>query len=477
MNNYKNILKSLKINPANNSPGGIYFLGIGGIGMSALARYFNSIGVKVSGYDKTPTPLTKQLAAEGIAIHFEDNVELIDKTVPLVVYTPAVPKDHNERNYFQQNNYPVVKRSDVLQAITDSSFNICIAGTHGKTTTSTMVAHILTHSQFGCNAFLGGIAVNYDSNFWSSDKNVCVVEADEYDRSFLKLSPDIAIISSMDPDHLDIYGTAENMEQAFIDFSARIKQGGLLISKFGLKRNNDLKSDRHFTYHLDNKNADVYASNIQINNGSYRFDVVSKYWSLKNVVLNMGGLHNIENVLAAITVAHHLKIEDDKIVKAVASFKGVKRRFEYVVKTDKLIYIDDYAHHPEELRALITGAKKLFGNKKIVVIFQPHLYSRTKDLADGFAEVLDQADEIILLPIYPARELPMEGVSSEMITERMSNEYKMVLSKDDLLKHLGQEKDAHVEEGFEGTVIISAGAGDIDTLIEPIKKIMTAAPM
>ena len=477
MNNYKNILKSLKINPANNSPGGIYFLGIGGIGMSALARYFNSIGVKVSGYDKTPTPLTKQLAAEGIAIHFEDNVELIDKMVPLVVYTPAVPKDHKELNYFQQNNYPVVKRSDVLQAITDSSFNICIAGTHGKTTTSTMVAHILTHSQFGCNAFLGGIAVNYDSNFWSSDKNVCVVEADEYDRSFLKLSPDIAIISSMDPDHLDIYGTAENMEQAFIDFSARIKQGGLLISKFGLKRNNDLKSDRHFTYHLDNKNADVYASNIQINNGSYRFDVVSKYWSLKNVVLNMGGLHNIENVLAAITVAHHLKIEDDKIVKAVASFKGVKRRFEYVVKTDKLIYIDDYAHHPEELRALITGAKKLFGNKKIVVIFQPHLYSRTKDLADGFAEVLDQADEIILLPIYPARELPMEGVSSEMITERMSNEYKMVLSKDDLLKHLGQEKDAHVEEGFEGTVIISAGAGDIDTLIEPIKKIMTAAPM
>ena len=477
MNNYKNILKSLKINPANNSAGGIYFLGIGGIGMSALARYFNSIGVKVSGYDKTPTPLTKQLAAEGIAIHFEDNVELIDKTVPLVVYTPAVPKDHNERNYFQQNNYPVVKRSDVLQAITDSSFNICIAGTHGKTTTSTMVAHILTHSQFGCNAFLGGIAVNYDSNFWSSDKNVCVVEADEYDRSFLKLSPDIAIISSMDPDHLDIYGTAENMEQAFIDFSARIKQGGLLISKFGLKRNNDLKSDRHFTYHLDNKNADVYASNIQINNGSYRFDVVSKDWSLKNVVLNMGGLHNIENVLAAITVAHHLKIEDDKIVKAVASFKGVKRRFEYVVKTDKLIYIDDYAHHPEELRALITGAKKLFGNKKIVVIFQPHLYSRTKDLADGFAEVLDQADEIILLPIYPARELPMEGVSSEMIIERMSNEYKMVLSKDDLLKHLEQEKDAHVEEGFEGTVIITAGAGDIDTLIEPIKKIMTAVSM
>ena len=482
MNNYSNILKSLKVAPLENS-GGIYFLGIGGIGMSALARYFNSIGVKVSGYDKTNTPLTEQLTAEGIAIHFEDNVEMIDKMVPLVVYTPAVPKSHKELNYFQQNNYPVIKRSDVLQAITDSSFNICIAGTHGKTTTSTMVAHILTHSQFGCNAFLGGIAVNYDSNFWNSDNNVCVVEADEYDRSFLKLSPDIAIISSMDPDHLDIYGTAENMEQAFIDFSGRIKHGGLLLSKFGLKRNNDLKGHRHFTYHLDNKKADVYASNIRTHSGSYIFDVETSKeppfggqggWALKNVVLNMGGLHNIENVLAAITVAHHLKIEDDKIVKAVTSFKGVKRRFEYVVKTDKLVYIDDYAHHPEELRALITGAKKLFGNKKIVVIFQPHLYSRTKDLADGFAEVLDLADEIILLPIYPARELPMEGVSSEMITERMSNEYKMVLSKDDLLKHLGQEKDAHVEEGFEGTVIISAGAGDIDTLIEPIKKIMTA---
>ena len=318
MNNYSNILKSLKVAPLENS-GGIYFLGIGGIGMSALARYFNSIGVKVSGYDKTNTPLTEQLTAEGIAIHFEDNVEMIDKMVPLVVYTPAVPKSHKELNYFQQNNYPVIKRSDVLQAITDSSFNICIAGTHGKTTTSTMVAHILTHSQFGCNAFLGGIAVNYDSNFWNSDNNVCVVEADEYDRSFLKLSPDIAIISSMDPDHLDIYGTAENMEQAFIDFSGRIKHGGLLLSKFGLKRNNDLKGHRHFTYHLDNKKADVYASNIRTHSGSYIFDVETSKeppfggqggWALKNVVLNMGGLHNIENVLAAITVAHHLKIEE-----------------------------------------------------------------------------------------------------------------------------------------------------------------------
>lgn len=477
MNNYNNILSSLKVSPIEaEAAAGIYFLGIGGIGMSALARYFNSIGVKVSGYDKTSTPLTKQLMAEGINIHFEDSIELIDTSVQVVVYTPAIPKNHEELNFYRQNNYKVVKRSDVLQAITDSSFNICVAGTHGKTTISTMVAHILTHSEYGCNAFLGGIAVNYDTNFWNSDKNVCVVEADEYDRSFLKLSPDVAIISNMDPDHLDIYGTAENMEQAFIDFSSRIKPGGLLLSKFGLKRNNDLKGDHQLTYHLQNEMADVHAANIKMNNGSYHFDVMLKEEIIKNVVLNMGGLHNIENVVAAIAVAHHLQIAGNKIVNAVAAFKGVKRRFEYIIKTDRLVFIDDYAHHPEELRALITGAKKLFGNKKCILIFQPHLFSRTKNLADGFAEVLDMADEIILLPIYPARELPIDGVSSEMIIERMHSENKMVLCKNNLLKHLTQEKEAHVEEGFEGTLIITAGAGDIDTLIGPIKKILTLVP-
>lgn len=477
MNTYKNILSSLKVEPLKDgTAAGIYFVGIGGIGMSALARYFNSIGVMVSGYDKTPTPLTEQLMAEGINIHFEDSIELIDKAVQLVVYTPAVSTNHKELNFYQQNNYKVVKRSDVLQAITDSSFNICVAGTHGKTTISIMVAHILTHSEYGCKAFLGGIAVNYNTNFLGSDKNTCVVEADEYDRSFLKLNPDVAIISSMDPDHLDIYGTAENMEQAFIDFSARVKPAGLLLSKFGLKRKKDLKGDHQLTYHLQNEMADVHASNIKINNGSYHFDVVIKEDIIKEVVLNMGGQHNIENVLAAIAVAHHLQIDNTKIIKAVAAFRGVRRRFDYIVKTDKLIYIDDYAHHPEELRALITGAKKLFSNKKCVVVFQPHLYSRTKDLADGFAEVLDMADEIILLPIYPARELPIEGVSSELILERMHSENKMVLSKDNLLKHLAQENEAHVEEGFEGSLIITAGAGDIDTLIEPIKKIVQMSP-
>lgn len=476
MDNYSNILKLLAPNSDTNvnAEGSIYFLGIGGIGMSALARYFNTLGIKVSGYDKTITPLTTQLISEGIKIHFEDNINLLDKSAQLVVYTPAIPKDHSELYFYQQHNYKVVKRSDVLQAITNSSFNICIAGTHGKTTISSMVAHILTNAGYGCNAFLGGIAVNYDTNFLSSANNVCVVEADEYDRSFLKLSPDIAVISSMDADHLDIYGTAENMENAFIDFSDRIKTDGLLLSKLGLKRNNHLKGDHHFTYHLHDKTATGFTQNITINNGSYQFSVVTKDWVLNKLTLNMGGLHNIENVLAAILVAHYLKISDDKIREAVSCYKGVKRRFEYILKSDKVVYIDDYAHHPEELRALITGAKKLFSNKKCIIIFQPHLFSRTKDLADGFAEVLDLADEIILLPIYPARELPVEGVNSEMILTRMSSEDKMVISKENILKHLQQEKDAHVEEGFEGTLIITAGAGDIDTLVNPIKILLSA---
>jgi UDP-N-acetylmuramate--alanine ligase len=443
--------------------GSVYFLGIGGIGMSALARYFNTNGVTVSGYDKTETVLTKKLAAEGIAIHFEDNIEFIDKAAELVIYTPAVPKDHKELNYFLENNYNLVKRSEVLGAITNSTYNICVAGTHGKTTTSTMVAHILRHSGYGCNAFLGGIAVNYNANFWASKKNVSVVEADEYDRSFLRLSPDVAIISSMDPDHLDIYGTAENMEQAFIDFSARIKPGGLLLSKYGLKRTDDLIATEHLTFHLQNENANVYAANIKMVRGSYQFDVLMHYWELKDVVLNMGGLHNIENMIAAISVAHYLGIDKDKIRGAVEAFKGVKRRFEYIIKNDEQVMVDDYAHHPEELRALLTGAKDLFPEVKCTVLFQPHLYSRTNDFADGFAEALDLADEVILLPIYPARELPMEGVNSEMILHKMKINNKQVLDKDEVLEWI---KDNKIE------LLITAGAGDIDTLVEPIKRIL-----
>lgn len=461
MKSVSEIIESLQ--SSSHQEGGVYFLGIGGIGMSALARYFNANGVAVSGYDKTETVLCKELAAEGISIHYEDNIELIDKKAKLVIYTPAVPKDHQELNYFLSNNYKVVKRSEVLGAITAAGFNICVAGTHGKTTTSSMVAHILRHTGYGCNAFLGGIAVNYNSNFWSSEKNVYVAEADEYDRSFLKLSPDVAVISSMDPDHLDIYGTAENMERAFIDFSARIKPGGLLISRYGLKRNNDLKASTHYTYDVDNAKADINAHHIRISNGSYVFDVTVKDKTVKDVLLNMGGMHNIENATAAIAVAVHLHIAEEKIKAAVAAFRGVKRRFEYIIKNDRTVMIDDYAHHPEELKALISGTKKLFGSKKCTVVFQPHLFSRTKDHADGFAEVLDTADEVILLPIYPARELPMEGVNSEMIWQRMKNRNAKVLSKEELLVEIQRTKPE---------LLITSGAGDIDVLVEPLKRIL-----
>ena len=456
----------------------VYFIGIGGIGMSAIARFFHSNGIKVSGYDRSETELIKELEAEGLEIHFDENVEVIPKDVDIVVYTPAVPKDHRELVFYQQHGYKVVKRSDVLQMITKSSFNICVAGTHGKTTTTTMIAHLLRDSGYGCNAFLGGISVNYGTNFWSqtpagasegNDKNVCVVEADEYDRSFLKLDPDIAVISSMDPDHLDIYGTAQAMEEAFIDFSEKMKPGGLLISKFGLKRGKDLQARRHLTYSLQNETADAYAENIRMKNGSYEFDVVIKDNRLEDVILNMGGMHNVENAVAAITVASSLEIENDKIRGAVESFKGVKRRFEYIIKNKRIVFIDDYAHHPEELRALIQGAKTLFRQKKCTIIFQPHLYSRTRDLANGFAEVLDLAHEVILLPIYPARELPIERVSSEMILERMKNTAKKVMNKDDLLKWIKTDYIKNINTEF-GQVLITAGAGDIDTMVEPLKE-------
>ncbi|MBL0304750.1 MAG: UDP-N-acetylmuramate--L-alanine ligase [Chitinophagaceae bacterium] len=446
----------------------VYFIGIGGIGMSAIARFFHAGGVKVSGYDKTPTVLTKELEASGIKVHYEENVELVPKKVDLVVYTPAIPAEHKELVYYQTNGYKVVKRSDVLQIISESSFNICIAGTHGKTTITTMVAHLLRDSGFGCNAFLGGIAVNYGTNFWSSERNVCVIEADEYDRSFLKLSPDVAIITAMDADHLDIYGTAEAMEEAFIDFSKRVKLEGLLVRQFGLKRGKELNADRHLTYSLQNESADVYAANIRMMNGSYEFDVMMKDNKLENVRLNMGGMHNVENAVAAITVASSLGIENDKIKAAIENFRGVKRRFEYVIRNERLVFIDDYAHHPEELRALINGAKTLFKQKKCTVIFQPHLYSRTRDLAEGFAQVLDLADEVILLPVYPARELPIEGVSSEMVLDKMKNEHKRVLKKEELTSWVQQDYVRTLNKEF-GEVLITAGAGDIDMLVEPMK--------
>lgn len=446
----------------------IYFIGIGGIGMSALARYFRFHGKEVSGYDRTPTALTGQLEEEGIAVHYEDDPDAAPRDAGMVVYTPAVPGDHRELSWYRQHGYPLYKRSDVLGMITNSSFNICVAGTHGKTTVTTMIAHILRHSGYGCNAFLGGISVNYNSNFWSDRRNACVVEADEYDRSFLKLSPDIAVITAMDADHLDIYGTAAAVEQAFIDFSARLKPGGLLLSRKGLAREGELKGATHWTYGWTS-DATVFASDVRIEDGDYRFTVQTADWKLERVILSMGGRHNVENATAAAAVAHRLGISGDKIINAVGAFRGVRRRFEYVVKERGRIYIDDYAHHPEELRALITGVRELFPGRKCTVIFQPHLFSRTRDFANGFAESLDLADEVFLLPIYPAREVPIRGVTSEMIAERIPDQKATVVNKEELLGIIGDM----VQSGDDPEVLVTAGAGDIDTLIEPIRKLLT----
>lgn len=455
----------------------VYFIGIGGIGMSAIARYFHSKGMGVSGYDRGETELTKELEAEGIDIHYSEDVDALPKDADLVVYTPAVPKEHAEIMYYQQHGYKVVKRSDVLQAISAGSFNICIAGTHGKTTITTMIAHILRHSGYGCNAFLGGISVNYGTNFWSSVNNVCVIEADEYDRSFLKLSPDIAIITAMDADHLDIYGDEQSMQDAFVAFGNKVKEEGLLVSKFGLRRVKEVKVKRKITYSLQNDSADVFAQQIRIEEGGYVYDVSGKI-ALSNVELKIGGMHNVENSLVAMAVADKLGIAPEKIRAAVADFRGVKRRFEYIIPPQQKqqggyvqpVLIDDYAHHPEELRALLTSVKSLFPQRIVTVVFQPHLYTRTRDLADGFAEVLSIADRVILLPIYPARELPIEGVTSEMVLRKMDKKDKMVLSKDELMNWVKEHK---LNKEF-GEVMVMAGAGDIDALVQPVKNTITS---
>lgn len=444
----------------------VYFVGIGGIGMSALARFFMERGAVVSGYDRTETELTKKLSAEGMHIHYTDDVQLCDKETQLVVYTPAIPANHTELNWYRDNNYPVFKRSDVLQWITEAMFAVTVAGTHGKTTISTTIAYLLRETGYGCNAFLGGISVNYESNYWHSDNNTAVIEADEYDRSFLKLRPDIAVLTSIDPDHLDIYGTPAEMEAAFIQYTQNIKEGGTLLVKHGLHRQSELKGPATVTYSLQNDAADIYAISIMQKSGGYVFSVKGPGWVAEDMKLNIGGMHNVENSIAAIAVTQMLGISIDAVRSALAGFKGIKRRFEYLVHTDEQVYIDDYAHHPEELAALIKSAKRLFPNRKCVVAFQPHLFSRTRDLADGFAHSLDMADEVILLDIYPARELPMEGITSETITSRMANPAHTILSKDGLLEYVRNARP---------DLFITAGAGDIDKLTTPIKEILQQA--
>ncbi len=445
----------------------IYFLGIGGIGMSALARYFHSQGKIVGGYDRTETTLTRSLVQEGIAVSFDDSAAAMQKDAGLIVYTPAIPLTHPGYVYYKENSYPLLKRSEVLGLITRSSTNICVAGTHGKTTISTMIAFLLRDTGYGCNAFLGGISSNYGTNFWSSPRNVCVVEADEYDRSFLRLSPDIAVISSMDADHLDIYGTAEAVTEAFTDFSRKIKDKGTLIVKKGLPLPKPANAAKISSYDLADADADILAQNIQIGDGGYRFDVRNEKVKLNGLELQIGGRHNIENALAAIGAVSVLGLDAESITVSLSRFKGVKRRFEKHIAVGPVVYIDDYAHHPRELEALLGSVKELYPDRYCIILFQPHLYSRTRDFAEGFAQSLDLADEAWLLPLYPARELPVEGVSSRSIEEKMKKALTAIVPKNEVLSKLQSLMPGRK------TVFITAGAGDIDTLVGPVTELLT----
>jgi UDP-N-acetylmuramate--alanine ligase len=440
----------------------VYLIGIGGIGMSGLARYFHHLGCKVCGYDKTETELTSALMDEGISIVFEDNKETIpadfrkpnDET--MVIYTPAIPNAAQILNFFKDAGFELFKRSQVLGIISKGKFTVAVAGTHGKTTTSTMVAHILKYSGKDCSAFLGGISTNYQSNVLYGNNNIVVVEADEFDRSFLTLHPDIAIITSMDADHLDIYGDHAHLTESFKLFASQIKPGGLLIHREGLPLATG------FTYAVDQL-ADAYATNIQIVDGSFYFDFKNKAVEIKNIKLGIAGIHNIENAVAAIEVALLLGISSLAIKTALESFKGVKRRFEYVIKNTKQLFIDDYAHHPEELKACIKSVKKLYPDKKLTAIFQPHLFTRTRDFADGFAEALDLVDELLLLDIYPARELPIEGVTSTMLLKKMSLQNKRLCGKQEVIDIVKEEKPE---------LLLTVGAGDIDKLVQPLKIVL-----
>lgn len=440
----------------------VYFLGIGGIGMSALARYFKSMGARVSGYDKTPTALTNQLQHEGIDIIFEDDLNLYPKEVDLVVYTPAIPKDHKGLNFYRNNHYNLKKRSEVLGIISADKFTIAVAGSHGKTTVSSMIAHILTQSGFGCSAFLGGIVVNYNSNFLQGHSDVVVIEADEFDRSFHRLTPNMAVITAVDTDHLDVYGSKKAIDEAFIEFANKISKEGFLAIKTDQSINDKLPVLDKAFYSLNDTEADVYCSKYWVVEGGYLFNINYYGTELNGFRLNIGGYHNIENAIAAITIALELKITEEHIKAALASFKGIKRRFEKVFENERLTFIDDYAHHPEEIRVFLESVKELYPNKKLTAVFQPHLYTRTRDLAEGFANALSIADEVILLDIYPAREQPIEGVTSQLIFDKLTCGSKQLTTKHDLVQTIRQLNNVEV--------LVTIGAGDIDKYLEEIKQ-------
>ncbi len=436
----------------------IYFIGIGGIGMSALARYYKFLGRNVSGYDRTPSDLTAELEAEGIAIHYEDRPDLVPKDVEdtLVVWTPAIPADLGELKYVRERGYRLLKRSGLLGEISRGQICLAVAGTHGKTTTSTLLAHMFTSCGVGCTAFLGGVSKNYGTNFLFARNNVFVAEADEFDRSFLQLHPEIAAITSIDADHLDIYSDVENVREAFRAFAGQVS--GTVIVKYGL----DLDVN-HLTYSLDEQSADFYASNICRDScGCYAFDLHYQGKVAKNFHCGVPGIVNVENSIAAAAIALTHGLTADQIRPAISSFAGVKRRFDIHYNSPSLTYIDDYAHHPRELSAALDSIRGVFPSRRITAVFQPHLYTRTRDFAEGFAEALGRADKVILLPIYPAREEPIPGVSSEMIYDKIKSD-KLLLSKDELLQWLENEPL---------DVLVTFGAGDIDRFVEPITSML-----
>jgi UDP-N-acetylmuramate--alanine ligase len=437
----------------------IYFLGIGGIGMSALARYFNKQGASVAGYDKTPSPLTDDLIAEGINIHFEDDITQIPASLALAIYTPAVPNTNKEYTYLKASSTPFVKRSHVLGLLTQNKTTYAIAGTHGKTSTTALLTHLL-YEQRAITAFIGGIALNFNSNFVASNESeIFIVEADEYDRSFLALAPDIAVITAMDADHLDIYGNSKELIKSFNEFVKNIKTQGVLLIKPELVPH-IMEMANIKTYSLDDTHCDYYAKNIRIEHQRYYFDMVLSGKCIEDIAFGVQGLHNIENAVVASAVAHMAGIDTHIIKQQLESYRGVKRRFEYVIRRDDFIYIDDYAHHPQEIKACIASAKLMHPNRKICGVFQPHLYSRTRDFADEFARSLELLDHIILLPIYPARELPIEGIDANILLDKINNPEKIVLEEKQLMPYI---------ESLKPELLITMGAGDIDRLVSTIK--------
>jgi UDP-N-acetylmuramate--alanine ligase len=441
----------------------VYFLGIGGIGMSALARYFHHIGKEVAGYDKTPTQLTSELENEGISITFSDSLETLMDKPDLVVLTPAIPKNSTQLHYYQSHGTPIKKRAEVLAMIANALFNISIAGSHGKTSTSSLTAHLLHTAGLDVAAFLGGVSLNFNSNFIPGN-TFAVAEADEFDRSFHHLHPNIALVTSVDTDHLDIYGDFRAIKESFKGFLSNVRKGGSIIVHQNTNRDILPDGTVYQTYSIDDTTADYHVSNLRVENNAYHFDLITPEESFTDMILNHGGRHNVENAIGASAIAIALGVQGSAIRKGLQTYRGVRRRFETHISTPKAVYIDDYAHHPREIDAAVSSVKQLYPGRSLTLIFQPHLFSRTKDLATEFAASLSVADRVILLPIYPARELPVQGVSSEMISSQMHPGTEVILTE---MKDL-----ISVLNNLSTDIVMTVGAGDVDTMVSPIREWM-----